>query len=304
MFAQSANSARTVFQTTSSDVSMPSGFTKTYVDVYKADETITANDYRGQDIGYYSALEDGDSLIIEPATGGDDFNIRRSDDTYTLYCGGTLEVEDIESDQYGDSSLFRDEDTATINGEEIFFGGVGGNPPPPICFVAGTRVLTTKGYVNIEELNIGDTIIDRFNEKIKIKKVFRVPVFGQIPLVDFYPNSICKNMPEKLTTCVAQHGIILPKSGIPIQAQKLVNGKTIVEYINKIEYIYNLELEDPSKCYIANGLYSESLDTSYLELFNNHLSNKYGNKITHKEKKNALRQRFRRWKIMKKRKQR
>ena len=70
-------------------------------------------------------------------------------------------------------------------------------------------------HINKFEVNL--------NDKVKIKQVFRIPVFRQVELVDFYPNSLGNCMPLRLTTCLSKHGIILPKSGLTAKSYQFVN---------------------------------------------------------------------------------
>jgi uncharacterized delta-60 repeat protein len=119
-------------------------------------------------------------------------------------------------------------------------------PPPippipipiiPICFPAGTPVLTDQGYIAIEEIN---PEINTINNKpiIAITKT----ITNDDKIVCFEKNSLGKNMPSQRTYISVNHGILYNKRFM--QAKEFI-GKIRGVYYKEYngEYLYNVLME-------------------------------------------------------------
>ena len=150
-------------------------------------------------------------------------------------------------------------------------GGSGPPPPPPpgggaSCFLVGTRIKTTEGEINIEELRIGDSVLTASGESKPIKfighkkisrertgpwengegpvKISRFAIDGKAPHSDLYISP--------------GHAIYI--DGILIPASNLVNGVTIVADAKPEALsltLFHVEL-DTYEAILAEGLAVES----------------------------------------------
>jgi hypothetical protein len=142
------------------------------------------------------------------------------------------------------------------------------------CFLAGTRIKTTQGEVNIEELRIGDHVLTASGEAKPIKfvghrrrertgpwngdgpvKISRFAIDGKAPHSDLYVSPA--------------HAIYI--DGILIRASDLVNGVTIVADAKpealSLTYLH-IEL-DTHEAILAEGLAVESFQRDNLHAFDN-----------------------------------
>lgn len=175
------------------------------------------------------------------------------------------------------------------------FGSGPGPGPNPVCFVKGTYILTNKGYVLIENLKMGDTLITCGkieNNDILYKKISNVLVdtslkhdfpTQQIQWISHfemsqlnqnsYPILFKKGCIDKLKKIPSmdlrvspEHSVCIKNKMIP--AKNLINGTTIYQDTNfKTITYYHIEM--PYHCaIISNGLLTESyLDTGNREIF-------------------------------------
>jgi Hint domain len=144
------------------------------------------------------------------------------------------------------------------------------------CFLAGTRIKTAEGEINIEELRIGDSVLTGSGEAKPIKfigrrrvsrertgpwngegpvKISRFTIDGKAPHSDLYVS------PE--------HAIYI--DGILIRASNLINGVTIVADAKpdalSLNYLH-IEL-DTHEAILAEGLAVESLQRDNIYAFDN-----------------------------------
>jgi hypothetical protein len=149
-------------------------------------------------------------------------------------------------------------------------------PRPQSCFLAGTRIKTPAGEVNIEELRIGDKVLTATGETRPIKfigrrnisrertgpwngdgpvKISRFAIDGKAPHSDLYVSPA--------------HAIYI--DGILIRASNLVNGVTIVA-VAKPEALsltyFHIEL-DTHEAILAEGLAVESFQRDNPHAFDN-----------------------------------
>jgi Hint domain len=144
------------------------------------------------------------------------------------------------------------------------------------CFLAGTRIKTTEGEINIEELRIGDNVLTASGEAKPIKfigrrkvsrertgpwngdgpvKISRFAIDGKAPHSDLYVSPA--------------HAIYI--DGILIRASDLLNGVTIVADAKRetlsLTY-FHIEL-DTHEAILAVGLAVESYQRDNLYAFDN-----------------------------------
>jgi uncharacterized delta-60 repeat protein len=126
-------------------------------------------------------------------------------------------------------------------------------PIAPICFPAGTPVLTDQGYIPIEQIDPEVNTI-RNRTIVAITKT----ITNHDKIVCFERHSLGYNVPNQRTLVSLNHGIIYNKKLIP--AKKFVGWKKGV-YLNKYngEYLYNVLMEKHMGM-LVNGMKVETLD--------------------------------------------
>jgi hypothetical protein len=126
-------------------------------------------------------------------------------------------------------------------------------PIAPICFPAGTPVLTDQGYIPIEQIDPEVNTI-RNRTIVAITKT----ITNHDKIVCFEKHSLGYNVPNQRTLVSLNHGIIYNKKLIP--AKKFVGWKKGV-YLKKYngEYLYNVLMEKHMGM-LVNGMKVETLD--------------------------------------------
>jgi hypothetical protein len=148
-------------------------------------------------------------------------------------------------------------------------------PVVPICFPAGTPVLTDQGYIPIEEINPELNTI-----RNKIIVAITKTITNDDTIVCFEKHSLGYNVPNKITFVSLNHGIIYNKKLIP--AKKFVGRKKGV-YFKKYngEYLYNVLMEKHMGM-LVNGMKVETLDPK------NIVAKLYTNKYSHEQKEKII----------------
>jgi hypothetical protein len=165
-------------------------------------------------------------------------------------------------------------DPVTINGD-------------PVCYLKGTQILTEKGYISIENLEVGDFIVTKgaiidnniidVNNPFTLKPItwishFKAPNLDTKTLpICIKTNALGQNYPLKDLFVSPGHRLILNDK--LILAKDLINNVTIFQDTNflEVEY-YHLEL-DVHSAIIANGILSETyLDFNTRGIFNNNIT--------------------------------
>lgn len=147
-------------------------------------------------------------------------------------------------------------------------------PTAPICFIAGSKVVTDQGIVEIQN-------IDETKHTIRNKKIVALTKtkLSQKYLVQIEKDALYNNVPNAKTTISPNHKFFYYGKMVP--AKELI-GK--VEGVNKIQYndeiVYNVLLENNGKM-IVNNLISETLSTD------NIIAHLYNSKLS-QENKNAI----------------
>ena len=116
------------------------------------------------------------------------------------------------------------------------------------CFAAGTRILTPRGAVPVENLQIGDSVITRFLGQQPINWIgFRhyngrfIRANRNVLPIRIRAGALARNIPSRDLLVSPGHAIFF--SGALIPAARLVNGASItqLEAVSEIAY-YHLEL--------------------------------------------------------------
>ena len=144
------------------------------------------------------------------------------------------------------------------------------------CFLPGTRIKTTEGEINIEELRIGDSVLTASGEAKPIKFIGRKKVSrertgpwngdGPVKISRF---AIDGTAPHSDLYVSPAHAIYI--DGILIRASNLVNGVTIVADAKpealSLTY-FHIEL-DTHEAILAEGLAVESFQRDNPHAFDN-----------------------------------
>ena len=165
----------------------------------------------------------------------------------------------------------------TLNASYCRYNGGFPDPyPVPVCYLKGTKILTSKGYLPIEDLAAGDRVAskgriytDRCDETKghMLKHVVWTSKFG-VSELNSQTRPICikagalGDAPTEDLYVSPAHGIIV--DGRMIAAKDLINGVTIVQdtTLRAKDIVYHhLELENHSSV-IVNGVLSESMHGS------------------------------------------
>lgn len=147
--------------------------------------------------------------------------------------------------------LFEDD---LLSGDEISFGytGQGAAYRAPVCFLRGTKVKTSKGYVAIETLAIGDLVItDQGPSRVKFLSMtthdsLTIPA-EDLPVL-IKKDALGASQPSEDLLVSPGHGVLIQNT--LVHASALVNGTTIVQTersdwgsLAPITY-YNVEFEE------------------------------------------------------------
>jgi len=139
-----------------------------------------------------------------------------------------------------------------------------------ICYAKGSQILTTNGYVPIENLNLGDRVITRgrINDTtyslhedvaksiIWISKFTLKTLSSETRPVCIKAHAFGENVPFKDLYVSPWHGVLV--GGLKIPAIQLINGTTVVQDYpdNKVTY-YHFEVQNHSAV-VANGVLAET----------------------------------------------
>jgi hypothetical protein len=191
---------------------------------------------------FESAVTGDGTIIVSPDSVAIFYSTVASTETIELAAGGTLEI--------ADATDFH----AVIEGD-------GGGTIETICYLPGTRILTAKGEVNVENLVQGDLVVTRGVGLSPVKWVGRQsfsPSFltrDRLP-VCIAPGALGAGLPVTELRVSPGHSMLI--DGQLILAKNLVNGITITQkpIYETVEY-YAVDL-GPHDCVLANGAWSES----------------------------------------------
>jgi hypothetical protein len=151
-----------------------------------------------------------------------------------------------------------------------------GNGIVYLCYLQGTRILTSTGEVPIEDLRIGDLVLTRFSSIQPIKWIGRqwVDLDGHSQRDSVVPirirqGAFAENVPHRDLLVSPCHAMFL--DGVLIQAGALVNGVSIVRETNMSEPFtyYHVELEGHSLIFAEGALTETFVDNVDRMAFDN-----------------------------------
>ena len=143
-------------------------------------------------------------------------------------------------------------------------------PIAPICFPAGTPVLTDQGYIEIDK-------IEPSNNTINGRPIIAVTktITPHDKLVCFERGSLGYNIPNR-TTCISTDHCIVYRNKL-IEAHKFVNRKRRIYYVKyNGKYLYNI-LMNRHYCMTVNNIKVETLNPKNIiaKLYTNDYSDDY-----------------------------
>jgi len=150
----------------------------------------------------------------------------------------------------------------------------------PVCYAAGTRLLTDRGEVALEKLQVGDALVTASGAQRPLRWLgsrrvdcMRHPRPSSVWPIRIQAGAFADGVPARDLWVSPGHAIFVDgvegAEGVLIQAEKLVNGATIVQVpLASVEY-WHVEL-DSHDLLVAEGLAAESyLDTGNRAAFFN-----------------------------------
>jgi hypothetical protein len=137
----------------------------------------------------------------------------------------------------------------------------------PVCYVSGTRILTGRGEVAVEKLDVGDVLVTASGAHRTVRWLghrrvdcARHPEPSVVWPIRIQAGAFAQALPARDLWVSPGHSILV-EEGVLIPAGELVNGATIVQVpVESVEY-WHVEL-DSHDILLAEGLAAESyLDT-------------------------------------------
>lgn len=171
-------------------------------------------------------------------------------------------------------------------------------PVPPICFVKGTKIMTNRGFVPIEDITLNDSVVTTGiinNSKVSPIGLMKTPIvfignFSEYHLTNISrpivisKNALGANVPTEDVRVSPDHAIVINK--ITVYAKYLVNGVTIYRDMECNSVVYYHIMTQNHFTLNSSGLWSESLK-GCAERFTSQLTNKHG------KRNNAITKKFR-----------
>ena len=151
---------------------------------------------------------------------------------------------------------------SSSSGNEMFTTAANGNGEvviTPLCFLRGTRILTTTGELVVEDLQIGDPVVTRFGGIQPVKWIGRHSHFAgdsAVTPVCIRAGALGERLPVRDLYVSPGHSVLV--DGTLLIARLLVNGVTVTQdwCPPRIDY-FHVELASHD-CVIAEGAWAET----------------------------------------------
>jgi hypothetical protein len=144
------------------------------------------------------------------------------------------------------------------------------------CFAAGTRILTTRGEIPVEDLHIGDLLITADGEDqpivwIGIRRAQNIQSFRRpeaVRPIIIEAGALADNTPARTLALSPDHALLL--DGMLVPAKELINWNSIHQdqRCNTITY-YHLELPRHAIIFAESAPTESYLDTGHRGAFDN-----------------------------------
>jgi hypothetical protein len=228
------------------------------------------------------AAQSGDQILIINGT------VQVSVDTpFTLTANEAQIIDDIAIGLFGTAANNATLDLAFAlrtnpNSNHPFIDGVFTSTTPinetatNPCFAAGTRILTTRGDVPVEDLAIGDLLITPDGEEqpiiwIGIRRVENIQTYRRpeaVRPIIIEAGALADHMPARNLAVSPDHAIYF--DGVLVPAKALVNWNSIRQdhRVNNITY-YHLELPRHGIIFAESTPAESYLDTGHRGAFDN-----------------------------------
>ena len=144
------------------------------------------------------------------------------------------------------------------------------------CFTRGTRIATPDGERNVEDLTMGDTVLNTQGQAVSVKWLGRQtlhPLFaklnGKMP-IRIAQGALGDDIPSRNLFVSPDHAMLV--DGVLVHASALINGRTITQmqtWEGDVEY-FHIETE-AHELILAEGAPAETfIDNVSREEFDNH----------------------------------
>jgi autotransporter passenger strand-loop-strand repeat protein len=197
-----------------------------------------------------SGFDTNDQIELQQLTSNTSVSLMVSGDSVTVTSGGTTYNIDIA----GASSM------------DLYLASDGGGDTyieAGLCYLRGTSILTPTGAVPVENLQIGDLVVTRFNNFQPIKWIGRQSYDARITRADnsqipvrIHAGALAPNQPARDLYVSPGHSMLIGNT--LVLASSLVNGVTITQDLapETIDY-FQIELA-MHDCVVAEGAWSET----------------------------------------------
>ena len=227
-----------------------------------------------------TAEENGNQMLVLP-----DGSIDLTPGThFTLDADQQQVIEDVAKELFGTAAAsdgatldiaFSDRTNPNSNTPFVDAVVTGMNATVNPCFAAGTRILTVRGEISVEDLRVGDVLITHAGEEQPIvwigRRMLHIadhPRRETVQPVMIAPDALADGVPARRLLVSPDHGVFL--DGVLVPAKELLNWTTIRQdnTATQVEY-YHLELARHDIIF-AEGVPVETyLDTGRRGVFDN-----------------------------------
>lgn len=198
-----------------------------------------------------------------------------AEDRVAISSTGVEKWEDVRDRLMPDSdgtAILRLDDGSTLRFEGLRVGDMKPEhfvlEPPPVCFAAGTRILTPRGWVAVEDLRVGDPVVtlDAGPQPLRWigrrRKVFGHGQHRHQPVV-LPPGALGEGLPARVLQLSPQHRLLLrgtgdPRRGVLAKAKGLIGRSGIRQDTDCTSVLYLQLLLDRHQILFAEGVPTES----------------------------------------------